>query len=555
MNRNDSGSKVATDATAPNVGASVGDKLRHIGVSLLPLGLFVGGALGYEQLAAPSRGSQKPAAAIFAQQAVSKPAAPAPKQSASGNPAPSVSSLRDGRSLMDLVPAAQLGKQTSERQLELILGNDAALPLAFDMKGPIQPGVYAVLRGVPQNASLSHGIAVGSGSWLIDGGDLSVVKISMRSGATGPLPLELSLLSRESRTLAQERVTLVVTAARSAPVPVHIVPPTPLAMPASAPPISAPTPDVPQRVAQSAAQPVPANVAPTNVASPPAPINPNGMRLAVSNPATIASDGRPLVRLAIEPSGTVPDGAYVVLRGVPERSAMSRGISIGPDVWLLTLLELGELELRLPDISPAALTLGAKLVTSDGKLLAEEVVRYEHVAASGAVVATNPVERTPQASAAARAASAAAPARPVEVPAAQPSLSVAPQPQRYATVTATPPPEPSRPGARVAAPSSTVATKPAALDVSAQQVALARGRKMLQSGNIAIARALLERAASAGSAEAAALLGVSYDAEWLRRSGVLGISGDAPKATRWFEEARRMGAADVDRIIAGLARR
>ena len=78
---------------------------------------------------------------------------------------------------------------------------------------------------------------------------------------------------------------------------------------------------------------------------------------------------------------------------------------------------------------------------------------------------------------------------------------------------------------------------------------------MLQSGNIAVARPLLERAAREGSAEAAALLGASFDADWLKRSGALGISGDAATATRWFEEARRMGAADVERIIAGLSRR
>lgn len=538
MNRNESGTKVTTGATAPNAGASFGDKLRHIGVSLLPLGVFVAGALGYEQITATPRGTQKATGAITAQQAV----AAAPKPSAPATPAPSMPAFRDGRSLLDLVPAAQRAQQKSERQLELILGNDAALPLDFDMKGPIQAGVYAVLRGVPLNASLSHGISVGSGNWLIDGGDLSTLKISMRSGAPGPLPLELALLSRDSRTLAQEHITLMVTAARPASVPVHIVPPTPLAMPVSAPALD---------VEQGVAQPAPATVAPTTALT-----NPNGMRLALSSQAASAADSRNLVRLAIEPSGSVPDGAYVVLRGVPERSAMSRGIAIGPDVWLLSLLELGELELRLPDVSPATMTLGAKLVTADGKLLAEQMVRYEHVTASGAALAAKPAESAPQASAPVRtAAPPAAPVKPADVAAAQPSPPVAPQPQRNATVTTAPPPDPSRPGARVAAPTSTVATKPVALDVSSQQVALARGRKMLQSGNIAVARPLLERAAREGSAEAAALLGASFDADWLKRSGALGISGDAATATRWFEEARRMGAADVERIIAGLSRR
>ena len=78
---------------------------------------------------------------------------------------------------------------------------------------------------------------------------------------------------------------------------------------------------------------------------------------------------------------------------------------------------------------------------------------------------------------------------------------------------------------------------------------LARGRKMLEFGNIAVARPLLERAAGEGSGEAAALLGASFDAAWLRKNGVLGVSGDPDKSRHWFGEARRLGATDTARIV------
>ena len=78
---------------------------------------------------------------------------------------------------------------------------------------------------------------------------------------------------------------------------------------------------------------------------------------------------------------------------------------------------------------------------------------------------------------------------------------------------------------------------------------------MLQSGNIAIARPLLERAAGQGSAEAAALLGASFDPGWLSRAGAVGITGDATQAAHWYAQAHRMGASDVERIVAGVIRR
>lgn len=72
-----------------------------------------------------------------------------------------------------------------------------------------------------------------------------------------------------------------------------------------------------------------------------------------------------------------------------------------------------------------------------------------------------------------------------------------------------------------------------------------RGRRMLDAGNIALARPLLERAAATGSGEAANLLASSFDPAWLRRVGVIGIDGDPDSARRWATEAQRLGRAEA----------
>jgi TPR repeat protein len=104
-----------------------------------------------------------------------------------------------------------------------------------------------------------------------------------------------------------------------------------------------------------------------------------------------------------------------------------------------------------------------------------------------------------------------------------------------------------------AIPPTAVALAPVPANVPAStatpgQVALARGRRMLDLGNIAAARPLLERSAAEGSGDAAALLGASFDSDWLGKAGVLGIAADATKARYWYDEARKLGVQNIERI-------
>ena len=70
---------------------------------------------------------------------------------------------------------------------------------------------------------------------------------------------------------------------------------------------------------------------------------------------------------------------------------------------------------------------------------------------------------------------------------------------------------------------------------------LVEAKRLMDAGHIASSRLLLERAADAGLAEAARLLGDTYDPAKLYALGVRGVSGDIEKAINWYERADELG--------------
>jgi len=64
---------------------------------------------------------------------------------------------------------------------------------------------------------------------------------------------------------------------------------------------------------------------------------------------------------------------------------------------------------------------------------------------------------------------------------------------------------------------------------------------MLAIGDISAARLLYGRAAQAGSGEAAAALGRTYDSEALARLGTRGIQPDPKMAAVWYRRAVALG--------------
>jgi alkylhydroperoxidase family enzyme len=81
---------------------------------------------------------------------------------------------------------------------------------------------------------------------------------------------------------------------------------------------------------------------------------------------------------------------------------------------------------------------------------------------------------------------------------------------------------------------------------------LARGKRNLEDGNIAIARQFFLRAAEAALARGALLLAATYDARELTRLRVQGVQPDLVVARKWYERARELGASEADERLDRL---
>jgi hypothetical protein len=71
---------------------------------------------------------------------------------------------------------------------------------------------------------------------------------------------------------------------------------------------------------------------------------------------------------------------------------------------------------------------------------------------------------------------------------------------------------------------------------------IAHGQKMVDVGYLPGARGYFQRAAEAGSADAAYALGTTYDPGFINDSGAQGIKGDVAEARSWYERARELGS-------------
>jgi hypothetical protein len=82
---------------------------------------------------------------------------------------------------------------------------------------------------------------------------------------------------------------------------------------------------------------------------------------------------------------------------------------------------------------------------------------------------------------------------------------------------------------------------------------IARGKDLLNDGDFAAARLLFERAANAGSAEAALALGSTYDPLVIKRLGAVAVTPDLAKARKWYQFAADHGSAAASLQLANLA--
>jgi hypothetical protein len=220
---------------------------------------------------------------------------------------------------------------------------------------------------------------------------------------------------------------------------------------------------------------------------------------------------------------------------------------IAPGAWAVPLSTLPNLRVVIPAGASGRVDVSIALVAIDGGVVAEAKTML--VVAPAALPPSVPAPRPAEAKPPARAAQAEPPALQVPpVAPRSPAPAIAALPPANAPAV---PPAPAMP--RVDAPQA----PPMSPDVRERTEGfLARGRKLLEEGNIASARLFFRRAADEGLADGALALGSTFDPAELDRLHAIGIHPDAAEARHWYERARELGAGTgADRRLERLGRR
>jgi TPR repeat protein len=121
-----------------------------------------------------------------------------------------------------------------------------------------------------------------------------------------------------------------------------------------------------------------------------------------------------------------------------------------------------------------------------------------------------------------------------------------------AELAATSGPEPKAAQRKEQRKDATVATAvPSAIGLAAMLVK--RGQEFIANGDLGAARLVLRRAADGGDAQAALLLGSTYDPATFKHFKVIGLTPDPAQARAWYRRAVDLGSAEAVRRLEPLA--
>lgn len=205
--------------------------------------------------------------------------------------------------------------------------------------------------------------------------------------------------------------------------------------------------------------------------------------------------------IQVGPQESLNRNSFVRIRGLPAAAVLSEGHTISPGAWAVPLSGLASLGVTLPVGTQGRWDTVVALVTIEGKVLTE----------AKTVLVVGPVQ--------------------LIAPQQQASE---PPPTSVASLGQTPAPIPGAPG-----PQPSPSERERALSLHA------KGKELLDRGNIQPARMLFRRAAEQGLAESALALGGTYDPAELAKMRVMGLQPDIAAARRWYDTARKLGAAEA----------
>ena len=90
------------------------------------------------------------------------------------------------------------------------------------------------------------------------------------------------------------------------------------------------------------------------------------------------------------------------------------------------------------------------------------------------------------------------------------------------------------------------------LDRGEVALLIKRGEDLVAAGDLSSARLLLQRAAEAGSAQAALELAETFDPNVLEKLRIKGLASDITQAIRWYQRAEQFGSAEASRQLQQL---
>ena len=262
--------------------------------------------------------------------------------------------------------------------------------------------------------------------------------------------------------------------------------------------------------------------------------------------APIVSIGQPVsgkvgqpIMLAINlPANTSQTEMSIMIQGVPDKTRLSTGKSLGSGNWLLSEAELKGLTLKAAaSFVPARFNLDVILVRSDGKVPEVHKLPVTIAPAATARIKTPDNGAGPPSSATTYIQTGVT----VAVPAAPAPKLVAPSPATPSKVAAKPAPIRAAPPVR-SAPLTKSAPIPTITRAEVRAL-LTRANSLLEQGDVAGARLLLEYAAQHGSKRAMLKMGETYDPDHLSKLGVRGAFLDQDKAALWYDRAAKALAA------------
>lgn len=85
--------------------------------------------------------------------------------------------------------------------------------------------------------------------------------------------------------------------------------------------------------------------------------------------------------------------------------------------------------------------------------------------------------------------------------------------------------------------------------------ALARGDERMRSGDVVTARLFYEKAADAGNAHGALMMGATFDPKFLASIGVYGLRGDEKAALAWYRRAGDLGDPEAAKLATDSQRK